>query len=68
MTLKNAATLAMIGTLLLSLLVMVEFVNTISGVMGDVIPAIALVKCVVYLFASVAATVFFWVFGKAQSR
>ena len=67
MTLKNAGFLAFVGTLLLSLLVAVEFVNTIEGVLRDVIPALALVKCIVYLFASITATLFFWAFNRSQS-
>jgi hypothetical protein len=68
MNLKSAALLAMIGTLLLTILLAVEFINTVLGVVRDLIPAIALLKCLVYLTASIGVTVFFYIFNKAQSR
>jgi hypothetical protein len=42
MSFKNAALLALIGTFLLTLLVMAHFISTLFGVMHDVIPAVAL--------------------------
>ena len=68
MTLKSAAFLALIGTLLLTVLLVMDFVTTVSGVLADVIPAIALLRSLIYLFASVSALVFFYVFHRAQSR
>ena len=66
MTLKNVSFLAMIGTLLVTILVGVHFFNTIVGVLHDIVPAMALVPCVVYFFAGVSVTAFFWVFNRAQ--
>ena len=66
MTLKSASFLALIGTLLVTILVAVHFFDTIVGVMHDVVPAMALVPCLVYLFASIAVTAFFWVFNRSQ--
>ena len=68
MTLKSAAFLALIGTLLLTILLAMDFITTVSGVLGDVIPAIVLLRSLIYLFASVSALVFFYVFQRAQSR
>jgi hypothetical protein len=68
MTLKSAATLALIGTLLLTFVLAADFITTVSGVLSDVVPAIALLRSLIYLFASVSALVFFYVFSKAQSR
>jgi hypothetical protein len=68
MTLKNAAALALVGMLLLSILTAADFTNTVLGVLRDVVPAVALLRSAVYLIASVTVTVFFWVFNKAQSR
>ncbi len=68
MTLKNAAFLALIGTLLLTVLVAIDFINTVSGVLHDLLPAVALVRSLVYLFASLCVTVFFYVFQRAQTR
>ena len=68
MTLKNAALLALIGTLLLTILLTLDFLRTFSGVVGDVVPVMALLRSFVNLLASLTLTVFFFVFHKAQSR
>jgi hypothetical protein len=67
MTLKNAAFLALIGLTLLSVLLLADFITAVLGVMRDVIPVMALLKSLVYTFASVSLAVFFYVFHKAQS-
>ena len=68
MNLKNAAFLALIGTLLLTVLTAADFINVILGVARDVIPAMALLRSLVYLFASLSVTVFFYDFNRTQSR
>jgi len=68
MTLKNVAFLALIGMLLLTLLLAVDFIRSVSGVMNDVVPAMALLRSLVYLLASISVTAFFYVFHRAQSR
>jgi len=68
MNLKSAALLALIGTLLLTILLAADFINTVLGVLRDVIPAMALLRSLVYLFASFCVTAFFYVFNRAQSR
>ena len=68
MNMKNAALLALIGTLLLTILVVLDFIKTVSGVLNDVVPAMALLRSLVYLVASLSVTVFFYVFHRAQSR
>ena len=68
MSLKNAALLALIGTLLLTVLLAAEFINTVLGVLRDVIPAMALLRSLVYLAASLSVTVFFYVFNREESR
>ena len=68
MTLKNVAFLAFIGTLLLTIVVAFDFVNTALGVLRDIVPAVAVLRSLIYLFASVSVTVFFYVFYKVQSR
>jgi hypothetical protein len=67
MSLKTAAFLALIGMILLTVLVTGDFVNTVTGIMRDVVPAIALLRSVVYVLASLTVTVFFYVFQKSQS-
>lgn len=68
MNLKNAATLALVGTLLLTILLAADFLNTLLGVMHDVVPAMALLRSLIYLFAGICVTVFFYVFGRMQAR
>jgi len=68
MTLKNVAFLAFLGTLLLTIVVAFDFVNTALGVLRDIVPAVAVLRSLIYLFASVSVTVFFYVFYKGQSR
>ena len=66
MSLKSAAFLALIGTFLLTVLVAADFIKTVSGVLNDVVPMMALLRSLIYLFASITVTVFFWVFYRAQ--
>jgi len=68
MTLKNAAALALIGALLLTVLLAADFIRTVLGILGGAIPAMELLRSLVYLFASLGLTVFFYVFHKTQSR
>ncbi|MGD0263101.1 MAG: hypothetical protein ABSD29_25325, partial [Verrucomicrobiota bacterium] len=67
MSLKNAALLALIGTVLLTVLVLAHFITTILGVIRDLIPAVALLTSLVHLFASLSVLVFFYVFYRKQS-
>jgi len=67
MSLKNAALLALIGTVLLTVLLAAHFISTLLGVLRDLIPAMALVGSLVYLFASFSVLVFFYVFYRKQS-
>ena len=68
MTLKNAAFLAVAGMLLLTILLAADFVNTLLNVARGLIPAMALLRSLVYLFAGLTVTVYFYVFNKVQSR
>ena len=67
MSLKNAALLALIGMILLTVLLAADFFNTVLGVVRDVVPAIALLRSLIYVLVSLSATVFFYVFHKTQS-
>ena len=66
MTLRSAAVLALIGTLLLTLLTAVDFIRTVLGVLRDVIPAMAMVRSFICLLGAATVTVFFYVFSRAQ--
>jgi hypothetical protein len=48
MTVNNAASLEPIGTLLLTILLAVDFIRTISSVLGGFVPAMALLRSLVY--------------------
>jgi hypothetical protein len=67
MTLKTAALLALVGMTLLTILVAADFITTVSGILHDIVPAMALLRSVVHLFASFAVTVFFYAFHRAQA-
>jgi len=67
MSLKSAALLALIGTILLTVLVVAHFISTLLGVMREMIPAMALLTSLVHLFASLSVLVFFYVFYRKQS-
>ena len=67
MSTKAASFLAFVGMLVLTLLILVDLVRDISGVLRDIVPMLRLVRSVVYMFASLTATVFFFVFYEQQS-
>ena len=67
MGLKNAALLAMIGTILLTILLVLKLVNNFLAFLRGLIPAMALLSSVIYAFAALSVAVFFYVFHRAQS-
>ena len=67
MSLKNSALLAFVGMLLLTVLMSADFINTVLGIMRDVVPAVALLRSLIYVLASCTVMVFFYVFHRAQS-
>jgi len=67
MSLKNAALVALIGMLVLSILLVVDFATNISNVLGGLVPAVILFRSLIYALASLCLTIFFFVFHKAQS-
>jgi hypothetical protein len=66
MNLKSAAFLALVGMLLLTLVVIADFINVVQGVMRDLIPAMMLFRSIIYLLASLGLTVFLWALHRAQ--
>jgi hypothetical protein len=66
MSLKTAALLALVGTALLTILLASDFINVVTGVIRDVVPAMALLRSLIYLLASLTATVFFYVFQQSE--
>jgi hypothetical protein len=67
MTLKNAATFALIGTVLAAALLVWDFVFDVINVIQGLVPAVKLFSSLIYAFAAVSLAVFFYVFRKAQS-
>ena len=66
MNLKSAAFLALVGMILLTVLLIGDFINLLLGVMRDIVPVVMLLRALIYMLASLAVTVFFWVFHRAQ--
>lgn len=53
--------------LLLSVLLVANFITTVLGVMRDVAPAVTLLTSLIHAFAGLSAFLFFYVFYRAQS-
>jgi hypothetical protein len=67
MTLKNAALLAFVGTMLMTVLLVWNFVFTFLNVLRDLVPAISLFSSFIYAFGCFTVAVFFYMFHRAQS-
>jgi hypothetical protein len=67
MSTKAASFLAFVGMRILTVLVIAGLLRDISGVFRYFVPMLRLVRSVVYTFASVTATVTFFVFYKRES-
>ena len=66
MTPKSAAFLAMIGTMLMTALLVWTFVLTFLNVVRDLVPAVTLFSSFIYAFGCLSVAVFFYVFHRAQ--
>ena len=67
MSLRQASFLALIGTLLLSILLVFDLVLDVLSMARGLIPAVTLLTSLIHSFAAVSVTVFFYVFHRAQS-
>jgi hypothetical protein len=67
MSVKTAAFLALVGMVVLTVLVAADFINTALAVSRGLIPAMAFLRSLIYLFASITVTVFFFVFFKKSA-
>ena len=65
MTLKSAALLALVGTMLMTVLLVWNFVLTFLNVLRDLVPAVSLFSAFIYAFG-LSVMVFFFVFHRAQ--
>jgi hypothetical protein len=66
MTLKNAALLALIGTILMTALLMWAFVLNVLNVLRDLVPAVTVFSSFIYAFGCFGVAVFFYIFHRAQ--
>ena len=64
MNLKNAAFLALIGTILTTLLLVYNLVSAILNVTQGLVPAMSIFPLLIYAFASLTLAVFFFVFSR----
>ena len=67
MTLKGAAFLAFVGTLLVTALLVWDFVFSLLNVLRGLTPAVTVFSSLIYAFGALTVTVFFYVFQKQQS-
>ena len=67
MTLKGAAFLAFIGTLLVTALLVWDFVFTLLNVLRGLTPAVTVFSSLIYAFGALTVALFFYVFQKQQS-
>lgn len=66
MTLKNAALLAFVGTMVMTVLLVWNFVLTFLNVLRDLVPAVSLFSSFIYAFGCLSVMVFFFMFHRTQ--
>lgn len=67
MTLKNAAFLALIGTIFATALLVWDLIFNVLNVVRGLVPAVTLFSSLLYTFGAFSVAVFFYVFHRAQS-
>ena len=67
MTLKNGALLALIGTILMTVLLVWTFVFNFLNLLRGLVPAVTLFSSLIYAFGAFSVMVFFFVFHRTQS-
>ncbi len=67
MTLKNAPLLALIGTVLMTALLVWNFVFNLLNLLRGLVPAVTLFSSFIYAFGCFSVMVFFFVFHRRQS-
>jgi hypothetical protein len=67
MTLKNAAFLALLGMILVTILLVAGFIGDVLGVARGLIPANRLLTSFIYAVAGLSMVVFLYAFHKTQS-
>jgi hypothetical protein len=67
MTLKNAAFLALVGMILLTVLLAAGCIVSVTGFLNGVVSAATMFASLIRVFATLTLAVFFFVFHKAQA-
>jgi hypothetical protein len=67
MTVKNAALLALIGTILVTALLAFHLLRNVLNVAQGLVPVVTLFSSLIFAFGAFSVAVFFFVFHKAQS-
>jgi len=67
MTVKNAALLALVGTILMAAFLVWTLLFNVINVLRGVVAADALFSSFIYAFGCVCVALFFYVFHRAQS-
>ncbi len=67
MTLKKAALLALVGTILMTALLLWTFVFNMLNALRGLAPAVTMFSSFIYALGCFSVTVFFYVFYKSQS-
>ena len=67
MTLKSAALLALIGTILAAAFLVWDLIFNILNVLQGLVPAVVLLRSLIYTFGAISVAVFFFVFHKKQA-
>ncbi|MBK9088554.1 MAG: hypothetical protein IPL90_05710 [Holophagales bacterium] len=67
MSIKNAALLATVGTVVLTILLLLRLVNDLLALIRGLIPAMVFLSSLIYAFAAVTVVAFFYVFHRRQS-
>ena len=67
MTLKNAAVLALVGMVMLTVLLIAGFIYDLVNVLRGLIPVTRALTSFIYAFAGLSAVVFLYAFHKTQS-
>ncbi len=66
MNLRNAAFLAAIGMIILTALLLFDFAENLIATLRSLIPAVTIFRSVIYAFASLTVTIFFFAFYRRQ--
>ena len=66
MTLKSASFLALIGTALVSVLLVWDLISNVLNVARGLVAPVVLFTALIYAFGAFSVAVFFWVFYKGQ--